>query len=100
MSDLLELVWDRINERVTPLEATIDELRQDSQVARSAYAFPQTTLANAPLAADGMTTAEMRFITDGRKGGESAGNGTGVPAYYDPTSDSWLNFYDNAAVVT
>jgi hypothetical protein len=39
----------------------------------------------------------MVFVTDGRKGGEGAGAGTGLPAYYDATAAAWLNFHDNAA---
>jgi hypothetical protein len=40
---------------------------------------------------------QMAFVSDGRKGGEGIGAGTGVPAFYDATAAAWLNFFDNAA---
>ena len=39
----------------------------------------------------------VAFCTNGRKGGEGAGAGTGVPAYFDAVSATWLNFFDNLA---
>lgn len=39
----------------------------------------------------------VAFVVDGRKLGEGIGAGTGVPAYYDAASTTWLNFFDNLA---
>lgn len=41
----------------------------------------------------------VAFVSNGRKAAEGAGLGTGVPAYYDAASTTWLNFYDNLAVL-
>lgn len=71
---------------------------ENLELAGSAFSMPISTLADAPLAANGLTTYAMRFISNGRKGGEGAGLGTGVPAYYNPATDTWLTFSGNAAV--
>ncbi len=38
------------------------------------------------------------FATDGRRSGESAGNGTGVPVWFDETNSRWNVFRDDSAV--
>jgi len=40
----------------------------------------------------------MAFVTDGRKGGEGVGAGTGVPCYYDSTGADWFTFSGDIAV--
>lgn len=54
--------------------------------------IPPTTVALLP---DG-ELGDITIATDGRKSGETAGNGTGVPVWSDGTS--WLTFYGNTAV--
>ena len=60
------------------------------------YNLGNYTVANLPVlvaAGKGFTA----FATNGRKSGEAAGNGTGVPVYYDGTT--WRTFSADAAVV-
>lgn len=94
-----ELIWRELNRQTQNLAINLDDTAGEN-ISGVAFQFPVSTLATAPLAADGMTTYAARFISDGRKSGEGAGLGTGVPAYYDAATDSWLNFRDDAAVVT
>lgn len=58
-----------------------------TKAALEAYAF-----ANLPTGYEGRTA----FVTDGRKTGEGAGLGTGVPAYF--SAASWRVFFDDTAV--
>lgn len=99
MTDLIELVWKRLDERLARAETQREETAGES-IAGEAFQFPISTLADAPLAADGLVTYACRFISDGRKIGEGAGVGTGVPCYYDPTTDTWYTFSSDVAVTT
>ena len=67
---------------------------------KSTLAFPTVAEADLPYAADGMNSFECRFVSDGLKVGESPAGGTGCPAYYDPTSDTWKRFGDDTTVAT
>lgn len=96
---LMELVWKELDKRIAQTETRREEISGES-ITGEAFQFPISALADAPLAADGMVTYACRFISDGRKAGEGAGTGTGVPGYYDPTTDSWLLFRDDTAVLT
>lgn len=59
---------------------------------RNAYDLPQYTVDNLPAGRLGQTA----LATNGRKSGETAGNGTGVPVWYD--GSNWLTYYDNSTV--
>jgi len=41
---------------------------------------------------------QLYYARDGRKGGEGAGNGTGIPVFWDAVQNAWLTFYDNTPV--
>lgn len=94
-TSMFDFIWDELNtlrnelnERIDTVEAEIDAAATTQEIA----------FADLPFAVDGMSRYEVRFITDGRKQGETAGNGTGVPCYYDSASDSWLRLSDDTAV--
>lgn len=53
------------------------------------------TLASLPTA--GVENGARAFATDGRKDGEGAGAGTGIPVWYDETSASWRTYTTGAA---
>lgn len=53
------------------------------------------TVANLP-AANSFPAGMASYASNGRKGGEGAGAGTGVPIWTDGTK--WLTFYDNTEV--
>lgn len=43
------------------------------------------------LPVSGLRNGAQAFITDGRKSGEGAGNGTGVLCWYDEASGAWID---------
>lgn len=55
--------------------------------------LPNRTYSQLPSSADDGVTV---YVTDGRKSGESAGAGTGVPAYF--SGSNWYRFSDDTAV--
>lgn len=59
------------------------------------YQLKAYTVATLPTANIGLYT--MAFATNGRKSGEGAGVGTGVPVWFDGTI--WRTFYDNLQVL-
>lgn len=100
MKDVIDFIWTALSKEIESRQDGQNQLSVLTERAGQAFAFPTSTLANAPLAADGMATFAVRYISDGRKSGEGAGAGTGLPAWYDASSDSWLTFYDNSTVLT
>ena len=73
------------------------EKREISQATRSTLRF---TVANLPTPS-ATRAGWIAFATDGRKSGEGAGNGTGVPVYCGDNGAGtylWLTYYDNAEV--
>jgi hypothetical protein len=66
-----------------------------TQGALNIGALPLYAFADLPTGYNG----RVAFVTNGRKSGEGAGAGTGVPAYYDAAAAAWLNFFDNLATV-
>ena len=51
------------------------------------------TVANLP---NGSYAGQQAFASNGRKSGEGAGSGTGIPAWWD--GSMWRTFYDNSQV--
>ena len=45
-------------------------------------------------------TGSVAFAKDGRKGGEGAGAGTGVPVYWNNATSNWFTFSGNVAVTS
>lgn len=92
----IERMWVFLQRQIDELGQRVEDLEARSGVANTTFAFNESTLANAPT---GMTTNAQWFITDGRKQGEGAGNGTGIPAYYDVATSAWVRYSDDTAVV-
>ena len=46
----------------------------------------------------GQRDGSLAFAIDGRRPGEGAGNGTGLPVWYDEANTRWSTMYDNSAV--
>lgn len=57
-------------------------------------AFPVYTVASLPTGYPG----QVAFASNGRKGGEGAGAGTGVPVFWNSLTSQWLCFHDNSVV--
>lgn len=53
----------------------------------------------ASLPTSGVRNGAQAFATDGRKDGEGAGSGTGIPVWYDLTSTTWRTYTTGAAAV-
>lgn len=62
------------------------------QGALSPAGLEKYTFANLPTGYEGRTA----FVTNGRKTGEGAAAGTGIPAYFSLAA--WRRYYDDAAV--
>jgi hypothetical protein len=80
------------------LSVTVDDDTVDAaealQGAAQLAALPKYAFADLPVGFDG----RVAFCTNGRKTGEPATGGTGVPTYYDADTASWLVFYDDSAL--
>lgn len=103
--DIVDLVWRALQDEISAIKTDIQTLTAQSERAEVAENIPASTLADAPLAADGgladgVSFATLRWINDGRKPTEGAGAGTGCLAVYDSASDTWLNTFDYSAVTT
>lgn len=81
---------DSINEEVKSIKDSI-------VVSDFTYGFVKVTYAEA--VALGVTKTQYYHITDARKSGEGAGNGTGLPAFYDESSSSWVDMLGNPITV-
>jgi len=93
---------DRIKELVVAgsISVRMDDASYDvAEATQGALVYghlPLIAHADLPLAAANGATV---FVTDGRKVGEGAGAGTGVPAYFDLASTTWMVFSTDTAVL-
>lgn len=98
--DAVKAQFNRLKKQLELTSNLATEQKRKTERSMIGWSFNNYALADAPLAADGMTGYAVAFITDGRKQGEGAGNGTGIPAYYSPATDTWLKFSTDTAVLT
>lgn len=99
---MIELVWAELNQKIREVRT---DVRRAQRVERAEIAdsIPAYTLADAPLAADGglgdgSTYITLAWISNGRKSGEGAGNGTGILAFYNTSTDSWFGVRSESVV--
>lgn len=93
---------DRLKELIVAgsISVQVDNASYDAaQATRGAVVY-----GNLPLIAHGDLPAlaangAVVFVTDGRKVGEGVGAGTGVPAYFDLTTTTWMVFSTDTAVL-
>jgi hypothetical protein len=57
--------------------------------------FPTYTFVNLPATAG---TGAVAWCSNGRKGGEGVGAGTGVPVYWNTATTQWFTFSGNVLV--
>lgn len=95
--EVMTMMNRRLSRAINRVSAELQTTRQNQDVTGKAYAFPSFTVANLPTSTNlvGFTVA---FATDGRKSGETAGNGTGTPVWFNTNTNEWLTFYDNSVV--
>lgn len=77
-----------LKDSVDALIWTVDNILSANNVSQ----LGSYTVATLPSAVD----SQIAYATNGRKVGESAGNGTGVPVYY--SSSAWRRFSDDSVV--
>lgn len=94
---VLEELFDMQDAKIEALKTNLNERTNDNFASSFAYSFVDMTLAEATTF--GTVPRRMYFITNARKSGETAGNGTGLPAFYDEDSASWVDFAGNAITV-
>jgi len=106
MSDMAELVYQELKADLNNLKKQVNKTEQTER-AEIADSIPAYTLATAPLAADGGLGdgtsggyITLAWISNGRKSGEGAGNGTGILAFYNTSTDSWFGVRSEVAVTT
>lgn len=98
--DVVKAQFKRLKKQLESNVTLTQEQKRKTERSMIGWSFNNYELADAPLIADGMTGYAVAFITDGRKQGESAGLGTGIPAYFDYDTDTWLKFSTDTAVLT
>lgn len=104
-TDIVELVWQELQRQIDATRTQVQDVAVRYERAEVSENVPASTLAAAPLAADGGLADGVNFVTlrwmnDARKPTEGAGAGTGVLCVYDSTSDSWLRVGDYTPAVT
>lgn len=98
IADFVEAAFDTITKKEAGNTNSIDDLVAQTERTGATFALREYTFDSAPRAGNGMNAHAVAFISDGRKPGESAGNGTGVIAMYDVDSDQWLRTSDYTQV--
>ena len=101
-SDYVDYIYNLLNQQLEQTKSDLRRLTSLTERAETAGGVTSKTLADAPTVANGIggvTGGDMLFISNGRKVGQGAGAGTGIPAYYDPTTDSWRRLSDDTAVL-
>lgn len=102
MNDMTELVYAELKNQLNLITVQIEDTKR---VERALFSdsVPAYTLATAPLAAqgglgNGQTYITVAWISNGRRPGEGAGLGTGVLAFYDTLSNTWIRIDTYTAV--
>lgn len=54
----------------------------------------------ATLPTTGVSPGQMAWAADGRKSGEGAGVGTGLPVYWNSATSQWFTVWGNALVTS
>lgn len=102
MSDLVEMVYVELKSDLNKIRTQVDKSKRIER-AEIADSVPAYILANAPLAVDGglgdgTSYITLAWISNGRKSGEGAGNGTGILAFYNASTNSWFGVRSEVAV--
>lgn len=105
-SAMAELIYSELKGEINSLQTQVDRNKRVER-AEMADSIPAYTLAAAPLAADGGLGdgsnggyITLAWISNGRRPGEGAGLGTGVLAFYQASSNTWIRIDTYTAVTT
>jgi len=94
MFDIVSDMYEHMN--VTTKRIKTELRNSPTGVSNSTYSFKTYTVSQLPINLSGFMVA---YASNGRKASETAGNGTGVPVYYNVATNSWLTFHDNSTVL-
>lgn len=103
-ADIIELIWRDLRSEIQKTQTAMQRASLRAERAGYADSIPAFAFADLPLAADGglgnlTSYVTVAWVSDGRRPGEGAGMGTGVLAFYQPSTDSWISVFDQTAVV-
>lgn len=99
MSSIVEYIYQTLQDQLDAQQAQLSRLTVITERAETAGGVASSTLEAAPNAAvGGVGGGDLLWISNGRKISEGVGAGTGVLAYYNPSTDSWRRVSDDAAV--
>lgn len=101
--DIIEWMWREIQLDIARLEARVSKIERRSERAETAGGVQSFTYETRPLAAnggmsDGTSNLDVINISNGRKSGEGAGDGTGQMCYYDAAIDDWRRIRDDTVI--
>lgn len=86
--EVVDMVWDDLNRQIAEINARLNTLEVRTERSETTSGHPTATVATVPLAGEGVKGGDELWLSDGLKPGESVG--TGIIAYYDPATDSWI----------
>lgn len=98
MSDVLDLMWGELQDEISRQKAEAEVVLARSERAETSGGMPRILFADLPYAADGASSGDMRFVTNGRKTAEGPGMGTGCPCYFNGADDKWKRLSDDMNV--
>ncbi len=96
--DVISMVWTKMQSELERIRSSVRSVTTLTERAETAGGIESVLLAAAPLTATGSAAGDLLWISNGRKSGEAANAGTGVPAYFNPATNTWKRFEDNADV--
>lgn len=95
-------VYKQLRSEIRGLQSQISTLTGKTERAEYTDGIPAYLFADLPTEglADGTSYITLAWVTNGRKSGEGAGNGTGVLAIYQSSTANWRRVGEDYAVVT
>lgn len=100
MTDVIDMLWNQLQTELDQIRTQIRTTTLRTERAETAGGVSSMLLADAPLFVDGAGPGDLLWISNGRKSGETAGNGTGVLAAFNDATNTWLNVADYTTVTT
>ncbi len=89
---------DETDVDVEQLSADVGRLLAESEAQQSFSTEHLISRTKAQLPTAGVKNNARAFATDGRKAGEGASSGTGVPVFFDEAAGVWMSYRTDAEV--
>lgn len=90
-----KFIFDETKKQQIEQRNKTEELLLNINGTGFSYTFAEYTVTQLPT---GLSTFQLGFASNGRKSGEVAGFGTGIPVWFDSSDNKWKTFYDNTEV--